>query len=168
MFWSRCRRRSRQPRGQLRSRNHGTIPFPDNTSHHLVRVGPINDAWLRTRTEIAELVFERLRRISEAVLEETDGISLIPILMARPALCFEQAVSIRRDLTLTLASPPSSTALNVKIPCIHDEKIKRSRYYSLSFQNTENSRNIQVCLSLHGNFANRGQQGHLVDPASVR
>ena len=49
----------------------GRLPFNPNTSHHLVRVEPIDTKWLRTRTEmksnyIAELTSERILKLATA------------------------------------------------------------------------------------------------------
>jgi hypothetical protein len=54
----------------------GQLPFVPNMSHCLVRIEPVDDRWLKTRTEllsdcIAELVFKRIRMVTMARLSET-------------------------------------------------------------------------------------------------
>jgi hypothetical protein len=128
----------------------GQSPFNPNTSHRLVRVEPVDEKWLTTRTEIksnhiAELVFERIRvltktRFSDRLMEYLAD----PNAHGPAGILFEQAAhySIRKGITLTIASLPSGTTLDVSIPGIPVEKNEKSRYYFLSIREKSGSQKV--------------------------
>ncbi|KIL69383.1 hypothetical protein M378DRAFT_21547 [Amanita muscaria Koide BX008] len=128
----------------------GQLPFNPNTSHRLVRVEPVDNEWLMTRTEIksnhiAELIFERIRILTKArFLEKLMEYLAYPNAHGPAGILFEQAAhySIRKGLTLTIAPLPSGTTLDVSIPGIPVEKNEKSRYYSLSNREKAGSRNV--------------------------
>ena len=128
----------------------GQLPFNPNTSHHLVRVEPVDTEWLTTRTEIksnliAELVFERIRILTKArFLDKLMEYLGDPNTHGLAGILFEQAThySIRKGLTLTIARLPSGGTLDVSIPGIPVEKSEKSRYYSLSIRETKGSRKV--------------------------
>ncbi|KIL55326.1 hypothetical protein M378DRAFT_56130, partial [Amanita muscaria Koide BX008] len=128
----------------------GRLPFNPKTSHHLVRVEPVDTEWLMTRTEIksnhiAELIFERIRILTKArFLEKLMEYLNDPTAHSPAGALFEQAAhySIRKGLTLTIAPLPSGTTLDVSIPGITVEKNEKSRYYSLSIREKSGSRNV--------------------------
>ena len=128
----------------------GQLPFNPNTSHHLVRVEPVDTEWLTTRTEIksnliAELVFERIHMLGKARFSDKlmDYLAY-PYTHGAAGILFEQAAhySIRKGLTLTMAPLPSGTTLDVSIPGIPVENNEKSRYYSLSIRKEPGSREV--------------------------
>ncbi|KAF8807200.1 hypothetical protein BYT27DRAFT_6558586 [Phlegmacium glaucopus] len=126
----------------------GQLSVNPNTSHCLVRVEPVDTEWLTTRTEIksnyiAELVFERIRKLTKARFSDTLMKYLAdPNAHGPGSILFEQAMhySIRKGLTLTMASLLSGTTLDVSIPPV--EKNGKSRYYSLSIWEKSGSPNV--------------------------
>ena len=132
----------------------GQLPFAPNTSRRLVRVEPIDDRWLKTRTEllsdrIAELVFKRIRMVAMARLSETLVQYLAdPDAHSKASILFEHAAhfTIRRGLTLTMAplSSDSKTAVAIPIPAVGDNA--KSRYYVLNIRKESGSQQV------HANF----------------
>jgi len=130
----------------------GQLPFVPNTSHSLVRVEPIDDRWLKTRTEllsdrIAELVFKRIRMVTTARLSETLVQYLAdPDSHSKAGKLFEQAahVTIREGYTLTMAplSSDSKTAVDVPIPAVMDNP--KSRYYVLNIRKESGSQQVHA------------------------
>jgi hypothetical protein len=135
----------------------GQLPYKLCTSHRLVRVEPIDDIWLKTRTEllsdrIAERVFQRIHMVTQARLSETLLRHLAdPDTRSAAGILFEHAAhfSIRKGRTLRL-TPLFLLGWTryISIPAMPVGKHEKSLYHSLAV------REKSGCQNVHPDFLN--------------